>query len=179
MIESIVFLAAAATTDPAPEVTILGVVLTSVLSTTVIGALIAGIFGYINNKRNARIAERRNDLDANEGLIGRYKEAAAEERAQKESALETVNNMLTIAQGQAEALRGTVATLNLTIQSMKQAADAQQDLIDTLTKDRDRIEASLATAMAEIERQKDELIRRQKEILAMTDKAISLPEVEI
>lgn len=177
MIEPIFLIAAAAAVEPEPAISLFSVILTAILSSTVVGAIVGGVFGYLNNKRNARIAERKNDLDAEAGLVGRYKEAAAEERAQKESAIQTVNNLLAIAERQVQSLKDTVDTLTDTINAMTTASNAQQQFIERLTEDRDRTQQALSSALLEIDRQKEELLRRQREILEMANpKKPELPE---
>lgn len=146
---------------------IIGPVITAVISASVVAAIITGLVQYMINRRNSRITERKNSVEAESDLINRYKEAAAEERNQKESAVETVKNLLALAEAQVASLKDTVATLNRTIEVMSLAANSQQDIIDQLTLDRDRTQEALRQAERQIEAQREELLRHQREIMEL------------
>lgn len=147
---------------------LIGPIITAVISASVFAAVITGLVQYAINRRNARITERRNSVEAESDLINRYKEAAAEERSQKESAVQTVKNLLALAEAQVASLKDTVTTLNRTIEIMTHAANSQQDIIDQLTNDRDRTQDALVKAQQQIEEQREELLRHQREILELT-----------
>lgn len=151
-----------------PEPNIVGIIITAVASASVFAALITGLVQYLVNRRNSRITERKNTVDAESDLVTRYKEAAAEERAAKESAVQTVRDLLSIAERQVESLKGTVAALNGLIENLNLAANAQQEIIDSLTAERDRSQAALSQALTQIEDQKNQLLRHQQEILELT-----------
>lgn len=146
---------------------LIGPIITAVISASVFAALITGLVQYLVNRRNARITERKNAVEAESDLIARYKEAATEERVQKESAVQTVKNLLALAEAQVASLKDTVNTLNKTIEVMSLASNNQQDIIDQLTLDRDRTKEALARAEHQIEEQREELLRHQREILAL------------
>jgi chromosome segregation ATPase len=164
LLHTIIFTATAAD----PQVDVAGLIVTSVVSATVVSALIGGIIQYFINRRNSRVTERKNAVDAESDLVVRYKEAASEERAQKESAVETVKNLLGIAEAQVDSLKSTIITLNTSIDLMTKMANAQQEVIDHLTFDRDRTKIALERAVDQIEAQKAELLRHQKQILELT-----------
>lgn len=167
MFEVIPFVVVAASAMPA-EPNMLTTIIGAVFSSVVFSAIITAVFTYVSNRRNARIQERKNDLDAEGGLVSRYKEAAAEERAQKESAIQTVRDLLKIAEEQVTSLKDTITTLNSTIGIMRQAADDQREIITRLTSDRDRTQDALDRATKEIDKQREQLIKHQHEILAMS-----------
>lgn len=158
----------AVTAATADAQNIISLVLTAVVSASVFGALISGVVQYVINKRNSRITERKNTVDTESELISRYKEAAAEERLQKESAVSTVKSVLAIAEKQVESLKTTVTVLNQTIELLKKTATAQQEVIDKLTDDRDRAQVDLLTAQREISQQRGQLNKLQTEILELT-----------
>jgi chromosome segregation ATPase len=158
----------AVTPSASPQTDIVQVIITSIISTAVFAAFITGLVQYLINRRNSRITERKNTIDAESDIITRYKEAAAEERAQKESAVQTVKNLLSIAESQVESLKSTVVTLNASIDLMTKMANAQQEVIDQLTFDRDRTKIALERAVTQIDQQKQDLIRHQQEILELT-----------
>lgn len=159
---------AAAEPAAAEQPDLIGPIITAVISASVFAALITGIVQYVINRRNSRITERRNSVEAESDLIARYKEAAAEERSQKESAVQTVKNLLGIAEAQVLSLKDTVTTLNRTIEVMSLTASNQQDIIDQVTQDRDRTKQALEQAERQIEEQREELLRHQREILELT-----------
>ncbi|UDL15894.1 hypothetical protein QEH42_gp103 [Microbacterium phage Pumpernickel] len=157
-------------TEPAQDATgtFIGFLATSVLSASVVSAALGGLIQYLNNRRNARVTERKNATDAESDLVARYKEAASEERAQKESAVKTIRELLDASEEQVETLKGTVTTLNNTIDLMSSLANNQADVILKLTADRDKTQEALERAEARIEGQKQELLQRQQEILELT-----------
>jgi hypothetical protein len=173
-----------ASTTPTPVtptgdagVDIVRVVLTSVISTAVIGTIITATVQYFINRRNSRVTERKNTVDAESDIIVRYKEAAAEERAQKESAVQTVRNLLAIAEEQVISLKSTVLALNATITNMNAMASTQIEVIEQLTTERDRSMSALTTAEQQIEAQKIELARHQQEILELTYPKAEIDEI--
>jgi hypothetical protein len=168
----------AAATPPAQGGTdLFNVIITSIISTAVIGAIITGLVQYFINRRNSRVTERKNTVDAESDIIIRYKEAAAEERAQKESAVQTVRNLLAIAEEQVISLKSTVVALNATITNLNTMANAQVDIIETLTTERDRSVTALSTAETQIAAQKAELVRFQQEILELTYPKAQIDEI--
>lgn len=157
--------------DPAvatDQQALISLFITAIISASVFAAIITGIVQFLINRRNSRITERKNDVDAESSLIGRYKEAAAEERAQKESAVQTVKNLLSIAEEQVNSLKGTVTALTTTIDNLNKMATTQIDIIDALTTERDRSMVALEKAQHQIDEQKEELLRHQREILELT-----------
>lgn len=168
------YLAQAVATAPAPEPgsidpqQLLTLVLTTGISATVIASLITGLIQFIINRRNSRIVENKNTTDAEGDLVTRYREAAAEERAQKESAVETIRALLAISEDQIDSLKSTVDSLTQTIAVMRDAAGAQKSLIDQIIADRDRIKASYENAQLKVDQQREELIRTQREILELS-----------
>lgn len=161
-----VWAAVAPTNDPLSN--LIGLIVTATISAGVLGTAIGGFVQYLINRRNSRITERKNAVDAESDLVARYKEAAAEERAQKESAVRTVRELLAASEEQVQTLKDTVSTLNNTIDLMSRLTDSQQDVILKLTADRDKTQIALERAEARIEQQKNELIQRQREILELT-----------
>ena len=147
---------------------ILSLIITSVISASVIGAIVTGVVQYLVNKRNSQITEKKNTIDAESDLITRYKEAAAEERAQKESAVETVKDLLQVAEHNVELLKNTVDTLNQTITSLKETNAAQQQIITQLTVDRDRAEEGVRQAERTIAAQREHLARLQQQVAELT-----------
>jgi len=172
--------AAVPTPTPAPvdpSSDLIRIIITTVISTTVLAALITGVVQYMINRRNSRVTERKNTVDAESDIIIRYKEAAAEERAQKESAVQTVRNLLAIAEEQVLSLKSTVVALNATITNLNTMANAQVDIIDVLTAERDRSVSALNMAQDQIEAQKLELERHQQEILELTYPKAEIDEI--
>jgi uncharacterized membrane protein YccC len=149
---------------------ILSIIIGAVVSSTVFAAIVSGIFQFFNNKRNARILERKNEADTHNDVIQRYKEAAAEERQAKESAVRLMQNLLELAEDQIVGLKDTVQRLTSTIQVMGEAAGVQEGIIQQLTEDRDRVQRALDMAEQRLAAQKEELIRSQQEILDLRNK---------
>lgn len=150
-------------------------IISSIVSSAVVGAIIFGIFSWINNRRNARVTERKNDADAENDFISQYKEMvasanarAADERSAKESAVRTVRELLNIAEGQITSLKDTIDRLTATIRTLTDAAGVQQDLIDAITEERDHLRATLAAQQAAVDHQKEELVTQQRELLDLT-----------
>ena len=162
MLNALLFLAAA--TEGGAPTDVISMIITSVVSATVFSALITGLVQFLMNRRNSRVTERKNAVDEESDLVSRYKEAAGEERAAKESAVRTIKELLENSQEQIVSLKGTVETLNNTIQLLENLAVTQKDVIAQLTSDRDRTQAALDRAEERIKEQTDELIQKQKEI---------------
>lgn len=156
------FLAAVGETAQAADV--VSLVITSVVSATVFSAIITGLVQYLINRRNSRITERKNTQDAESDVVNRYKEQASEERAQKESAVKTIKELLSESKEQVLALKSTVETLTNTITLLENLTTSQNDMILQLTSDRDRTQAALDRAEARIEEQKTQLRAKQQEI---------------
>jgi len=154
----------AAVAEQNPAGNVVSLVVTAVVSATVFSALITGLVQFIMNRRNSRITERKNAIDAESDLVTRYKDAAAEERAAKESAVRTIKELLGDSREQVEVLKGTVDALNNTIRLMENLNTTQRDIIDQLTTDRDKTQAALERAEARIETQKAQLLQKQEEI---------------
>jgi|GEM_PF-3984836 len=140
---------------------------TAIISSAVLAAVVSGVVQYIVNRRNSRVTERKNTFDAESDLVVRYKEAAAEERVQKESAVKTVRDILTLSEDQVLSLKSTITILHNTIEVMTQVAHTQQEVIDQLTSDRDSTAEKLKIALEQINFQKNELERYQEEIKAL------------
>ena len=138
------------------------------ISATVIAAAISALVAWLNNRRNARIQERKNAADEGSDLVARYKEAAAEERAAKESAVSTVQKLLDIAQAQITSLQATIGRLNETITTLQQSAESQLDLIETIRGERDRLTSQQLELQKQIDEQREELLKAQQEILELT-----------
>lgn len=155
-------LAAVGEVDPVADV--ISVIITSVVSATVFSALITGFVTYLINRRNSRIVERKNAIDAESDIVTRYKEQASEERAQKESAVQTIKELLAESKEQVAALKSTVDTLTKTITLLENLTTSQNDMIVQLTQDRDRTQAALDRAEARILTQTEELRAKQQEI---------------
>src|SRR5690349_5893564 len=155
MFHTLQILAAAGEVTPAADVVQL--VITAVVSATVFSALITGLVQFLINRRNSRVTERKNAVDEESDIVTRYKEQAMEERAQKESAVKTIKELLDESKEQIQALKGTVDTLNNTIALMKDLNAAQGTVIQQLTDDRDRTQAALERAEARVEAQKEQL----------------------
>lgn len=155
---------AAATEGLLDTQSVISIVISAVISASVIAALVTGVIQYFINRRNSNIAEKKNTVDAESDIISRYKEAAAEERLQKESAVATIKNLLQITEDQVTSLKSTVDVLNNTIISMRELNESQHDIIDQITLDRDRTLGALKKAEVEIEAQKAELARQKLRI---------------
>ena len=153
--------------DPA-SVAPVGLITSTLLSAVVIAAAISAVVAWINNRRNARIQERKNNADEGNDLVARYKEAAAEERSAKESAVRTVQNLLDISQAQVTSLQATVGRLNDTIVTLQRSADSQQGLIEDITRERDRLQQEQENLQKQIDEKRDELLKAQQEILELT-----------
>lgn len=146
--------------DPAtPDQDIVSLLVGTIISTSVISALITAVAQYLINRKLSRVQERKNVVDEESDIVSRYKEAAVEERSQKESAVRTIQQLLDLAEKQVTSLRETINTLNALITTLNSAVNTQQDIIDSLTDERDRSSATLITALAQIEEQKTQLIR--------------------
>lgn len=169
MHQTLQYLAAVTGGETAAAADIVSLVITAVVSATVFSALITGLVQFLINRRNSRITERRNAVDEESDVVNRYKEQAIEERAQKESAVKTIKELLSESKEQIAALKSTVETLNTTIALMKDLNAAQGDVIRQLTSDRDRTAAALARAEARVEAQKEQLRIKQDEITALLE----------
>lgn len=169
MLYSLLVLAAAAEGGATTDV--VSMIITSVVSATVFSALITGLVQFLMNRRNSRVTERKNAVDEESDLVSRYKEAASEERAAKESAVRTIKELLENSQEQIVSLKGTVETLNNTIKLMETLAVSQKSVIDQLTSDRDRTQAALDRAEDRIREQTEELIQKQKEIQSLYEQS--------
>lgn len=145
---------------------VVSLVITSVVSATVFSALITGLVQFLINRRNSRITERKNSVDAESDLVARYKDAASEERAAKESAVRTIKELLSDSKEQIAALKSTVDTLTNTIKLMESLAISQNGVIEQLTHDRDRTQDALTRAEARIQEQKEQLRLKQEEVQA-------------
>lgn len=168
MLLALRILAAAGEVSPAADV--VSLIITSVVSATVFSALITGLIQYLINRRNSRITERKNTLDAESDVVNRYKEQAKEERDAKESAIRVIQDLLSESKEQVAALKSTVETLNNTIALMKDVNAAQGDIITQLTQDRDRTQAALTRAEARIETQEQQLRAKQAEIVTLLER---------
>lgn len=169
---SIITLAFAAATTGGDEASnIVSLIVTTVVSATVFSSLITGFIQYLNNRRNSRVTERRNAVDEESDVVTRYREQAVEERLQKESAVKTIKELLSESKEQITALKGTVETLNNTIALMKDLNAAQGTVIQQLTNDRDRTAAALERAEARVEAQKEELRKKQEEIVNLLEQS--------
>ncbi|UVG35140.1 hypothetical protein SEA_CECE_89 [Microbacterium phage Cece] len=156
------YLAAAA--EAGPDADLISLLVTAGISASVFGALISGLVTFLINRRNARITERRDAQGAENDVVSRYREAAAEERAQKESAVSTIKELLTDSREQVTVLKATVDTLTNTIRLLENLSATQGDVITQLTEDRDRTKAALDRAEARVIEQRDQLHAKQEEI---------------
>lgn len=143
---------------------VVSLIITTVVSATVFSALITGLVQFLINRRNSRVTERKNAVDAESDLVSRYKEAAAEERAAKSSAVETIKMLLAESKENIATLKSTVATLNDTIALLKDVNAAQGTVIAQLTADRDRTQAALERAEIRVADQVEQLRVKQQEI---------------
>lgn len=157
-------IAAAVEEQPA----LIGLLVSAVISASVVAALVGGLFAYINNRRNARIAERKNTADEDNDLVTRYQTMATEERSAKESAVKTVRELLAIAEAQIASLQGTITRLTETIGVLQHSAQSQQDLIDAITRERDRLQVEQEKLQHDIDDKARELLTKQAEILELT-----------
>jgi hypothetical protein len=144
---------------------LISIVVGAAISSTVVGAAVTGIFQFINNKKNSRVTERKNETDAQSDVILRYKEAAAEEREAKESAMRTMQILKEIADDQIISLKDTVVRLTHTIQVMSHAAGVQKTIIQHLTEDRDRVQRALELAEQRLADQTAKIVQTKKENL--------------
>jgi len=138
---------------------IISVVVGAIISASVFSAIVTGVIQFLINRRNSNVQERKNDVDEESDLVNRYKEAAIEERSQKESAVRTIQHLLDMADKQVVSLRETVATLNQLIITLTKSADTQKEIIDSLTRERDRSVNDLREAMEQIDEQRTQLVR--------------------
>lgn len=164
-----VLAAAVGETTPASDGASL--IITAAVSATVFSAIITGLIQFVINRRNSRVTERKNTVDAESDVIVRYKEQAAEERAAKESAVRTIKELLADSREQVEILNGTVATLNGTIRVLENLSASQQDIIKQLTDDRDRTAEALKLAEIRVQEQRDLLASKQQEIQDLVSRA--------
>lgn len=157
-------------TEPKPPTMteIVTLVVTGVLSSGAIAAAVAGTFQYVNNRRNARIQEARNVDEADDKMVTRYKEMAAEERAQKESAVESIKALLSLAESQIVSLKDTIARLTNTIEILNQSHEQQAEVISAVTAERSRLEEKLKTAEEQLAAEKAKLLSTQMELLSAT-----------
>lgn len=160
---------AAAAGGGSPVADVVSLVITSVVSATVFSALITGLVQFLINRRNSRITERKNTVDAESDLVGRYKDAAAEERTAKESAVKLIRELLDDSKEQVIALKSTVDTLSATISMLENLTTSQDAMIKQLTTDRDRTQAALDRAEERIVHQKEQLRLKQEEIQSLLE----------
>ncbi len=159
-------LAAASSPDQAGN--LVAQLFTQVITTGVIAALITAGVQVFMGRRNARIQERKNAVDAESDLVVRYRDAASEERAQKESAVRTIRDLLSASEAQVASLKGTVVALNETIELMSRLSNSQKDIIKRLETERDRTEELRVQAEKLRDEKIEELRKAQVEILALT-----------
>jgi len=145
-------------------------IFSAAISGTVISALVGGVIQYLINRRNSKIAEKKNTVDAESDIITRYKEAAAEERSQKESSVATIKSLLHVTESEVISLRETIKTLNETLTIIRATADYQGELVKKLTQERDRVLKALEKAEAEIARQRENLAQSEKKISGLTSR---------
>ncbi|URP22179.1 hypothetical protein SEA_BIG4_95 [Microbacterium phage Big4] len=155
---------AAAVGETTPAADGVSIIITAAVSATVFSAIITGLVQFVINRRNSRITERKNTMDAESDVVNRYKEQAAEERAAKESAVRTIKELLADSREQVEILNGTVTTLNGTIKMLENLSASQEDIIKQLTDDRDRTREALKLAELRVQEQRDQLASKQQEI---------------
>lgn len=153
--------------DPESVVPV-GQIASVLISATVLAAAISALVAWLNNRRNARIQERKNTADESNDIVARYKEAAAEERSAKESAVQTVQKLLDISQAQVVSLQSTVGRLTDTIDTLQRSAESQQDIITAITQERDRLQQEQEQLQQQIDEKRDELFQAQQEILELT-----------
>ncbi|PYY60022.1 hypothetical protein DEJ17_06530 [Curtobacterium sp. MCSS17_011] len=146
----------------------MGQIASVLISATVLAAAISALVAWLNNRRNARIQERKNTADESNDIVARYKEAAAEERSAKESAVQTVQKLLDISQAQVVSLQSTVGRLTDTIDTLQRSAESQQDIITAITQERDRLQQEQEQLQKQIDEKRDELLQAQQEILELT-----------
>jgi uncharacterized protein YoxC len=156
----------AAAVEEQPE--FIGLFVSALISAGVLSAAIAGLVAYLNNRRNARIAERKNTADEDNDLVTRYQTMATEERSAKESAVKTVRELLAIAEAQIASLQGTITRLTETITVLQHSAQSQQDLIDSITAERDRLKHEQEKLQHDIDAKSKELLNKQAEILELS-----------
>jgi chromosome segregation ATPase len=156
----------AAAAGAQPEV--IRLLVTACISVPVVAGLIAGLVSYLNNRRNARIAERKNTQDEDNDLVTRYQTMATEERSAKESAVKTVRELLGIAEAQIASLQGTITRLTETIGVLQHSAQSQQDLIESITQERDRLKLEQEKLQKDINDKSQELLNKQAEILELS-----------
>lgn len=156
----------AAVAEEQPE--FIGLLVSVIISAGVFSAAIAGLVAYLNNRRNARIAERKNTADEDNDLVTRYQTMATEERSAKESAVKTVRELLAIAEAQIASLQGTITRLTETISVLQHSAQSQQDLIESITQERDRLKHEQEKLQNDIDVKSRELLTKQAEILELT-----------
>lgn len=99
-----------------------------------------------------RVSKRTGDREEVDAVVDRYREQAAEERAQKESAVSTVQKLLALAEQQIVSLKDTITHLTATIEAMAMAGDSQQATITALTAEIERLRGEQATMEAEVAR---------------------------
>ncbi len=161
-------LVAAAETPPDEAGNFVATLFTQIITTGVIAALITTAAQLILGRKNSRIQERKNAVDAESDLVSRYKDAAAEERSAKESAVRTVKELLAASEIQVASLKSTVTALNETIEMMNKVTDSQKDIILRLETERDRIDAERIVAEKLRDDKIEELRKAQIEILELT-----------
>lgn len=142
--------------------------LTQGISTGVFVAVITSSFQYFLGRRNSRIQERKNATDAESDVVTRYKDAAAEEREAKESAVRTIKELLSASESQVTSLKSTVATLNEAIENMGRLSDSQRDIILRLETERDRLEAEMINTKRVRDENIAKLRQAQIDILELT-----------
>lgn len=160
--------AAAAETPPDEAGNFIATLFTQVITTGVIAALITTAAQVILGRRNARIQERKNAIDAESDLVTRYKDAATEERAAKESAVRTIKELLSASEATVASLKSTVVALNETIELMNKLTDSQKDIIIRLESERDRLDAERIAAEKLRDEKIEELHKAQVAILELT-----------
>lgn len=158
----------AAAEQPDPSANFVAQLFTNVITTGVIAALITSGVNYFTGRKNARIQERKNAVDAESDIVNRYKEQAAEERMQKESAVKTIRDLLAASEAQVQSLKDTVKALNDTIDLMSRVAESQTDIIKRLENERDRTDELRINAEKLRDEKIEELRKAQIEILELT-----------
>ncbi len=149
--------------DRVDSVVTVGELIGTILGSTILTALVTVLGSWAVAKIKARsearlaeaavttasVAEKRQEDDSTDALISRWKDATEDERAQKDSAVALLRNLLSIAETQIEALKDTLVKLTETVRVMTVTIETKDDDLRKAMESRDGVLAALATAEAQ------------------------------
>lgn len=125
---------------------VMPLLISAVISTGVLAALVTGLFTWLSHRTDAKVAERRDAREGETEQVAAYRDMAEQARKSAETAVSVIQHSLESTVALVDNLQATVASLNETIRQMTAAANVQHDALDRMTVDRDRTQEALHAA---------------------------------